>query len=322
MNRIIFFPKKLVLATFGIIFTAIFVSGCTQPFSHPSKIKGVEEIKFVSDGSKSDPLWDPTGKKIVINNYVAPTSKIYLLDLNSGEASLLYEMGGGAAATDWTPDGKFITAFIDTKNGEGIWNIDPNNNKPPEFITTGHEAAWSPDGTQLAVLDHSGWIPSSEYTEKLRIINMQSGKEATVFEVKANDILATHLSWSKNVKYVAFSLSTNHQSSQIYILDVNTKVASKLTNDDNDHWSPTWSPDSQFVAYVNMPFISSESSIVISTMDGKCKVSVPAIKDVASVAWSPNRKQLLFNWRNSNIYVADLEVVLGRDILTEGINCP
>ncbi len=314
----------LKLAAFAIIFTSAFVSGCTKNLSSPLQGRGIEEIKFVSNGSisVSDALWDPTGKKIVINNYAVPTSKIYLLDLDNGEAFLLYANNGSAGATDWTPDGRFITAFIDTKDGDGIWNLDPNNNKPPEFITTGHEAAWSPDGTRLAVLDHSPWIPSSEYTEKLRIIDVQNRNEETPFEIKASVILATSLSWSKNGKYIAFSLSTDHGSEQIYILDVNTNIVSKITDDENDHWSPSWSPDSQFISYVKRSPKTFENSIVISTIDGKCKVSVPGITDVWSVTWSPNGKQLLFNWRNSNIYVADLEVVLGRDILTEGIDCP
>lgn len=321
MSKIIFFPRKksLVVATVSIMLTSLFVSGCAQNLSSPSKINGVEEIKFVSDGSKSHPLWDPTGKRIVINTYVVPNSKIYLLDLNSGEASLLYEIGGSANATDWTPDGKFITAYIDTK--DGIWSLDPSNEKQPAFLTTGHEAAWSPDGTRLAVLDHSPWIPSTVHTEKLRIINMQSGEDETIFEVKANDIFATDLTWSRNGKYIAFSLSTDHGRRQIYVLDVNTSVVTKITDDENDLWSPSWSPDSQLISYVNRSSKTFENSIVISTIDGKCRVSIPGITDVWSVAWSPNGKQLLFNWRNS-IYLANLDAVFGKDILTEGIDCP
>ena len=316
------FQKLNCLAKFCLVFAVVFAPSCATNASSPARIKGVEEIKFVSNGSISisDALWDPTGNRLVINTYVVPSSKIYLLDLNSGEALLLYEIDGSAAATDWTPDGKFITAFIDTKDGEGVWNIDPNNNKPPKFITTGHEAAWSPDGTQLVMLDHSPWIPSTEHTENLRIIDVQSGKEETPFEVKANDILATGLSWSRNGKYVAFSLSMDHGREQIYILDVNTGVVSKITDAENDLWSPSWSPDSQFISYVKRSPKTFESSIVISTIDGKCKVSVPGITDVWSVAWSPDGKQLLFNWRNT-IYLADLDTIFERDLLTEGIIC-
>jgi Tol biopolymer transport system component len=311
------------LAKFSLVFAVFFVPSCTTNASFPSQIKGVEEIKFASGEaiSASDTLWDPTGNKIVISNYIAPTSKIYLLDLNNSETLLLYETGGSAGATDWTPDGRFITAFIDTKDGEGIWNLDPNNIKPPAFITTGHEASWSPDGTKLAVWDHSPWILSGENTEKLRIIDMQSKKEDVVFEVKGKDFLATGLAWSTSGEYIAFSLSIDHQASQIYLLDMNTNVALKITDDENDHWSPSWSPDSQLVAYVSMPSKSSESSIMISTIDGKCKVAVPGIANMWAVAWSPNGKQLLFDWRNTKIYLVDLYTIFGKDILTEGINC-
>jgi Tol biopolymer transport system component len=245
-----------------------------------------------------------------------------LHDLENGKTVLLYETNGSAVAKDWTADGQLISSFIDTKDGEGIWNIDPTNEKPPAFITTGHEASWSPDGAKLAVLDHSPWIPSGENTGKLRIIDMQSKKEDVVFEIKGKDFLATGLSWSTSGEYIAFSLSTDYQSSQIYILDINTGVASKLTNDGNDHWSPSWSPDSQLISYVNRSPKTFENSIVISTIDGKCKVPVPRIADVWSVAWSPNGKQLLFSWRNSNIYSIDLQAVFGVDIAAKGIHCP
>ncbi|GAB4449729.1 MAG: hypothetical protein OHK0041_11160 [Anaerolineales bacterium] len=275
----------------------------------------------MAEGSNFDPLWDPIGNRIVVNNYIAPTSKIYLLDLENSGTVILYETNSSAVAKDWTPDGQLITAFIDTKDGDGIWNIDPTNEKPPVFITTGHEASWSPDGTKLAVLDHSPWLSSEENIEKLRIIDIQSKKEDVIFDVKGKDFLATGLSWSPSGERIAFSLSTDHQSSQIYILDVNTGVVSKITNDENDHWSPSWSPNSQFVAYVNRSPKTFENSIVISTINGKCKVPVPGITDVWSVAWLPNGKQLLFSWRNTKIYLADLDTIFGRDILTEGIRC-
>lgn len=311
----------LLLAKASLIFVVLFVTSCTLNASSPEHIRGIEGIKFAAEGSNFDPLWDPIGNRIVVNNYIASTSKIYLLDLENSETVILYETNRSAVAKDWTPDGQLITAFIDTKDGDGIWNIDPTNEKPPVFITTGHEASWSPDGTKLAVLDHSPWIPSGENTEKLRIIDIQSKKEDIIFEVKGKDFLATGLSWSTSGEHIAFSLSTDHQSSQIYILDVNTGVVSKITNDENDHWSPSWSPNSQFVAYVNRSPKTFENSIVISTINGKCKVPVPGIADVWSVAWSPNGKQLLFSWRNTKIYLADLDTIFERDILTEGINC-
>lgn len=311
------------LIKFSLVFAVLFVTSCGTNASPSLQIKGVEEIKLASGGSisASDTLWDPTGNRIVVSSYIVPTSKIFLLDLNNGETLLLYETNGSAGATDWTPDGRFITAFIDTKDGDGIWNLDPTNEKPPAFITTGHEASWSPDGAKLAVWDHSPWIPSGENTEKLCIIDIQSKKEDVVFEVKGKDLLATGLSWSTSGEYIAFSLSIEHQASQIYLLDVNTNIVSKITDDENDHWSPSWSPDSQLVAYVSMPSISSESSIMISTIDGKCKVSVPGIANMWAVAWSPDGKQLSFDWRNTKIYLADLGTIFERDILTEGIDC-
>jgi Tol biopolymer transport system component len=276
-------------------------------------------VKLATNGSKFDPLWDPAGKRIIVNNYRAPTSKIYLIDLEKDEVTFTYETSGTAVAKDWTPNGELITAFINTNEGEGIWIIDPTNIEQPAFMTTGHEATWSPDGSQLAVLDHS---PSIQNTEKLRIIEIQSKREDIAFEVKGNNILATDLSWSRDGKHIAFSLSTNHQASQIYILDVNTKTASQLTHDKNDNWSPTWSSNNQLISYVSRSPTTFENLIVISTIDGKCKVSLPDITDVWSVAWSPKGNQLLFSWRNSNIYLADLEVVLGRDISVKGIDCP
>ncbi len=311
----------LVIVKLGLFFTLLLTTSCKPNTISPDHVNGVREVKVASEEPIADPLWDPTGRLVVINSYLAPMSRIYLFDFESGKLVLLYEAGGSAVAEAWTPDGKWITSFIDTAHyEEGIWNIDPSNKEPPIFVTTGHDASWSPDGSQLAVWDHSPWVPSGENTERLRIIDMQSKEEDTPFKVKGKDISATGLSWSTNGEYIAFSLNVDHQGGQIYVLDVKTKIATKITNDKDDHWSPSWAPNNQLISYVSRS-TNFDNSIVVSTADGKCKAPVPGITDVWSVAWSPTGKQLLFGWRNARIYLIDLDTIFERDILTEGIIC-
>ncbi|MHB0875487.1 MAG: DPP IV N-terminal domain-containing protein [Anaerolineae bacterium] len=83
---------------------------------------------------------------------------------------------------------------------------------------------------------------------------------------------------------------------QLYALDVETKVATRLTgNCDAAYRSPSWSPDGTQVAFIMAQAGSSSSDIYIMSASGGDAVRLTSDgADKISVAWSPDGSRLAF----------------------------
>ncbi|MGH3009137.1 MAG: S9 family peptidase [Gaiellaceae bacterium] len=191
----------------------------------------------------------------------------------------------------WSPDGRWL-AFASNRDGEedkakGQLYVIPTNGGDPRKLTDGNESvevfAWSPDSSRIAFarrvrdeayeeeddrkraprrftrllykLDSVGWV--GDRRKHLFVVGIDGGEERQLTD---GDCENDGPAWSPHGKRLAFSSMRGERwdvelVSRIYELEVDAKGAEpkRLTQDDEEAYSPSFSPDGSLIAYIHAP---------------------------------------------------------------------
>jgi len=152
---------------------------------------------------------------------------------------------------------------------------------------------WSSQGDKIAYYEYG--------TDGLYAINADGSEKPELLWRGTRGRDAINLSWSPDGSKIAFS-----NSAAIHLLDLVTKEVNQLTDGSTPSVEPTWSPDSNQIAFVLVPFIKRgggpDSSIGVINVDGSSFVQLTPNDKSRSPDWSPDGSRIVFE-REGNIYV-------------------
>ena len=154
-----------------------------------------------------------------------------------------------------SPDGRRIafTSYRDYGNYE-IYAMDADGGRPENL--TIHPAydvnpAWSPDGGRIAFIsDRNGEVEVRPWRNNTDIYVMDaagSGVEQVTSDPLSRS--AEHPAWSPDGSSIAFNKFSDHFSG-IFVLELSSREARLLTDEEGLAWGPSWSPDGRWIAYV------------------------------------------------------------------------
>jgi Tol biopolymer transport system component len=285
-------------------------------------VQGVDELRRNPSVPLVTPIWSPSGDRIVAT-YVAYTdhkSIIYDYNLTSRKPTILLTIEGEAIAQSWSRDESYLAVTISqsiTFSDDGIWVFNMADGSS-EYVGPGEAAVWSPDGNLLATYSCEYFPDSKSSIVTVRLVDLSQKTDEVLFS-ENNCLKLSYMSWSPDNKKIAFSFSedkiTERPLDQIFIIDLSTKEANKISGDGS--WSPSFSPDGEKVVFVK------NNVLRISDKTGTCQIDVGnlGMEIIGDVSWSPDGAK----WAVSGLgrlYIIDVGLIMGQDFLQSTLRCP
>jgi Tol biopolymer transport system component len=188
-----------------------------------------------------DPVPSRDGKRIFVQGW-QPRGELVRYDAKSG-LYVPYLSGISAMGLDFSRDGQWV-AYNDGTDGT-MWRSKVDGTQklqlafPPMLA---YLPRWSPDGKRIAFFGHPPGEPWQIY-----IVPVEGGAPELIYRSGLN---LADPSWSPDGKSLAFGEnSLNNQGSAVFVMDLNTRKATKLPGSDG-LYSPRWSPDGRFIAAI------------------------------------------------------------------------
>ena len=186
-----------------------------------------------------------------------------------------------------------LDIYVMDINGENLRSL--TNHSANE-----RDPTWSPDGRFLA------YTSDQDGTYKIYVMDTRTGEH---WRLTNRDEREWTPAWSPDGKWIAF-VSGNHEfipgvkikiTTHIYKADINGAHLVQLT-DRGTNVGPSWSPDSQRIAFVSYHRGDERKGIYVMDTDGKRlrRIDDKAVQALDGIvqsecAWSPNGKQIAFS---------------------------
>ncbi len=264
---------------------------------------GTQTVRLTSGpDNETSPRWSPDGRYLAFlasrgtEDEKKKGSQIWLLDRLGGEAQKLTEIDGGVSDYSWSPDSK---KFVFTKDDK-----DPADE--PEKME-----GWKRKTAPPVVIDRYHFKQDREgylkrfYTHVF-VFDIASKKLEQITSGQFNDSLPA---WSPDGTRIAF-VSTRqgpdpdrHENSDIYVVDAKAGAEPRqlTTYAGSDSGRPAWSPDGQWIAYVQgeetkYSAYGMDKLTVIPAAGGVARVLTEALDRPVSgpIWWSSDGKSLTF----------------------------
>ena len=205
-------------------------------------VDGSQQENLTRNGARDGaPVWSPTGEHIAFHSDRHGIRDIYIMDADGKNVRKVLKDVVYREFPTWSPDGKKLAyhrAF-----SEAIYAADIDERTEEHVVSSGRIAgfpAWSPDGSEIVFTYR---FPHGLGKTVLRVINVNTHKETTLFEADEFPATLIHAAWSPDGSKIAFFWAQKG----MYVINRNGGELKKLVTGS----APAWSPLGDKVLYIS-----------------------------------------------------------------------
>jgi TolB protein len=216
-------------------------------------------------------------------------------------ALLLLTIGAASAVAQAAPSDKGLIVFSRLEKPSGpysLFTVAPDTGQLRRVMRgCGWEwyPAWSPDGRRIAFSRLCGRPEPPKSNLDLYVVGVNGKGLRRLVHTRTNDLGPT---WSPDGSKIAFesgepqwSLPNAVTHSRIWVVGANGHGLKRLTNSKRSDFSPAWSPDGKWIAFVR-DIGRNRGRIWLVSADGRN--AHPLGLKGGEPAWSPDGAQLAF----------------------------
>jgi Tol biopolymer transport system component len=256
------------------------------------------------------PDWSPDGRLIAVTsaNHNG-TGEIFVVSVTDNAYATIGNVGR-RGDLKWSPDGNQLIGY----NWNGLSTLTyPGLEAGPRIA--GSQADWSPDGEQLVI--YLPGTPAPYGTPTRLVVTDLEGNDLTELLVDSERYYNYGgLSWSPASNLIALSGgrwtidSSPHR--HIRIINPDTAQTTLLIDSPADEFSPSWSPDGDWLIYIAREIYAYEAvgTVIFARADGSCTIPALGATSLFGVAWSPDGTRLAIT-QGEHLYIVDIVLAFG-----------
>jgi tricorn protease len=197
---------------------------------------------------ENDPVTEyrvsPDGKKIA----AVVRGDIFILSSEGEYARNITKTPWRERDLDWDPKSRSLVYVSDTGARINLYMIDAVGGNKPRQITDNDEdefqPKYSPDGK---------WISYYRGKRELRLYDPVNSRDLPLAEDDFNGRWAEEPVWSTDSRFLAL-VARHNTDMDLFVLDIQTKQKTLLTNTAYEEGGPVWAPDSKFIVFSSNRF--------------------------------------------------------------------
>lgn len=219
----------------------------------------------------------------------------------------------------WSPNNKQIV-YAKYRFGENqsmIWDLRTYDliTKKHKWITDSFRAKWpdwSPDGKQIVFVANKNSI-SNLYLIK------SDGSDLTRLTGYQDDIQIISPSWSPDGSQIAFGKANTDGNMDIFVLEVESKMEARLTDNVSAEYLPVWHPDGKSISFTSHAGMTPNIH-TIEIQTGKTKQVTDVGDAIFSWQWTPKDTTLTALTLADVDSVRIVQINPNRDITTDSLS--
>ena len=263
---------------------------------------GARRVYLPLDGSLQNPAWSPDGNSLLFtrfrDGYNAEPADLFLVDLRSGDASILISDGSGNVnlpGSSWNPlTGKIVFSSSREPHDE-IYLVDNHGHPGDEFRITdranlmAYEPSLSPDGQWIVFESHELDVEGDGVIVKYRMDGTMPYQNLTS---PGEDCRQPN--WSPTGEKILYQKFSDGQW-DIWIMDNDGTDHQRVTGGPGDKTDASFSPDGHWIVYSSDEMGLEFANLFIVPATGGQAVRITFYEGYdGAPSWSPDGKWIAF----------------------------
>jgi Tol biopolymer transport system component len=189
--------------------------------------------------------WSPDGQRILFLAFTynpgVSTSRLVIINADGSNRKTITPSGASDSGPSWSPDGSRIAFVSASSAGHDLFTVQPDGKNRKQLTTSGaaNDPAWSPDGAKIVYSINQG------ENHEIRSLVLDGSGDTLLYAY--NGLYhGGYPKWSPDGSLVAFAGvemdNSGNWAEDIYVVDVNTKVVTRVTEDAAQKDLRAWSP--------------------------------------------------------------------------------